>query len=347
MAWSKDHSKRAMIAAEMAEAERLKTEAEREATELVKLETIAVMNANRTKWLPAVDTIALRDSTYPNPENGDTVRITGEASVYRFDSESGWVKTDEYNPVVVDSLMAHMDVKASKTTYGHVKIGDGLRVADGVVSAEASAVQDASVTEKGIVQLDDSTDSTSTIKAATPNAVNKVRQLLSNVANYAVATAAEAKAGIVNNKYMTPLRTKEAIADLAPKPIVLSPGPTMITDIGSTPLTPLAVGATSGDVLRWQSPLGGSVKVFWKAAINITSSTEYLITWVEVNGVRQGEEKNVATDRLINTQFTQEIAIKPGDKIAIKYRHTGTTSRNIGITEGYIGAIMNKFAREV
>ena len=41
---------------------------------------------------------------------------------------------------------------------------------------------------------------------------------LGNVENYGVATQAEAKAGIVNNKYMTPLRVKEAIRELSAQP---------------------------------------------------------------------------------------------------------------------------------
>jgi hypothetical protein len=37
---------------------------------------------------------------------------------------------------------------------------------------------------------------------------------LGNVQNYSVADQAEAEAGSVNNKYMTPLRTAQAIAEL-------------------------------------------------------------------------------------------------------------------------------------
>lgn len=41
---------------------------------------------------------------------------------------------------------------------------------------------------------------------------------LENVENYRIATQAEAKAGTVNNKYMTPLRVKEAIRELSAQP---------------------------------------------------------------------------------------------------------------------------------
>src|SRR5690606_24895118 len=39
---------------------------------------------------------------------------------------------------------------------------------------------------------------------------------LGNVQNYGISTQAEAEAGTANNKYMTPLRTAQAIAALAP-----------------------------------------------------------------------------------------------------------------------------------
>lgn len=48
-----------------------------------------------------------------------------------------------------------------------------------------------------------------------PHNTDKNQIELYNVENYAIATAQEAQAGDVNNKYMTPLRTKQAIAALA------------------------------------------------------------------------------------------------------------------------------------
>src|SRR5690606_14798302 len=48
-----------------------------------------------------------------------------------------------------------------------------------------------------------------------PHGVTKAQVGLGSVENYGVATQAEAEAGTVNNKYMTPLRTKQAIDALA------------------------------------------------------------------------------------------------------------------------------------
>jgi len=47
-----------------------------------------------------------------------------------------------------------------------------------------------------------------------PHSVTKSQVGLGNVENYGVATQAEAEAGSVNNKYMTPLRVAQAIAAL-------------------------------------------------------------------------------------------------------------------------------------
>jgi hypothetical protein len=49
-----------------------------------------------------------------------------------------------------------------------------------------------------------------------PHSVNKTQIGLSNVQNYATASKAEAEAGTSSLRYMTPLRTKEAILALAP-----------------------------------------------------------------------------------------------------------------------------------
>jgi len=49
-----------------------------------------------------------------------------------------------------------------------------------------------------------------------PHSVTKAQVGLGSVENYGLATQAEAQAGTVGTKYMTPLRTKEAIAALVP-----------------------------------------------------------------------------------------------------------------------------------
>jgi hypothetical protein len=55
------------------------------------------------------------------------------------------------------------------------------------------------------------------VKWVASTTVNKSDVGLGNVQNYSVADQAEAEAGSVNNKYMTPLRTSQSIAEQALK----------------------------------------------------------------------------------------------------------------------------------
>ena len=69
---------------------------------------------------------------------------------------------------------AYVLPKATSEILGGVKIGSNVSVAsDGTIS-----IADASTAAKGVVQLLDSTNSTSTTKAATPNAVKTVNDLV-------------------------------------------------------------------------------------------------------------------------------------------------------------------------
>lgn len=74
-----------------------------------------------------------------------------------------------------------------------------------------------------------------------PHEVTKSQVGLGSVQNYGVATAAEAKAGTSNNKYVTPIRVKEAIEALG----VSSDG-NVIIKVGSTQPT-----AQSGKTIIW------------------------------------------------------------------------------------------------
>src|SRR5699024_4448279 len=55
-----------------------------------------------------------------------------------------------------------------------------------------------------------------------PHSVTKSQVGLGNVLNYGVATKSQAEAGTVSNRYMTPLRTKEAIESNSTKDTVIS-----------------------------------------------------------------------------------------------------------------------------
>src|SRR5690606_27788160 len=101
MAWSKDHGKVAKVNADYA-----KEQGDYAQTEANKVEQF--IEDNKTKWLPAVATVAARNSAYPNPEHGDTVRVTSEAKTYRYVSPTGWVVTDIYDATAIDQVTTQL-----------------------------------------------------------------------------------------------------------------------------------------------------------------------------------------------------------------------------------------------
>src|SRR5690606_31436187 len=107
MAWSKDHGKVAKVNADYA-----KEQGDYAQTEANKVEQF--IEDNKTKWLPAVATVAARNSAYPNPEHGDTVRVTSEAKTYRYVSPTGWVVTDIYDATAIDQVTTQLAQTAKK-----------------------------------------------------------------------------------------------------------------------------------------------------------------------------------------------------------------------------------------
>src|SRR5690606_17547479 len=107
MAWSKDHGKVAKVNADYA-----KIQGDYAQTEANKVEQF--IEDNKTKWLPAVATVAARNSVYPNPEHGDTVRVTSEAKTYRYVSPTGWVVTDIYDASAIDQVTTQLAQTATK-----------------------------------------------------------------------------------------------------------------------------------------------------------------------------------------------------------------------------------------
>src|SRR5690606_17698874 len=111
MAWSKDHGKVAKVNADYA-----KVQGDYAQTEANKVEQF--IEDNKTKWLPAVATVAARNSAYPNPEHGDTVRVTSEAKTYRYVSPTGWVVTDIYDASAIDQVTTQLAQTVNKDDTG-------------------------------------------------------------------------------------------------------------------------------------------------------------------------------------------------------------------------------------
>lgn len=85
-----------------------------------------VADENKTRFLPAVETVALRNSTYPNPQHGDTVRVTSEAATYRYVSPTGWVLTDRYNATAIDEVTQQLADMVQVNVKDYGAKGDGI-----------------------------------------------------------------------------------------------------------------------------------------------------------------------------------------------------------------------------
>lgn len=119
MGWSKDHGTAAKVNAEYA-----KVQGDIAKQEANKVERF--IEDNKTNWLPAVATVALRNSTYPNPQHGDTVRVTSEAKTYRFVIPTGWVVTDIYDATAIDQVTTQLAQTAQKSEVLLKSEGVGL-----------------------------------------------------------------------------------------------------------------------------------------------------------------------------------------------------------------------------
>ncbi len=99
-------------------------------TKIAEVQQVAL--ANKIIPLPTVATIALRNSTYPNPQHGSVVIVSQgvnplDAETYRFVSGTGWVLIDRYSASTITNITASLADMASKTelnALGQLKLED-------------------------------------------------------------------------------------------------------------------------------------------------------------------------------------------------------------------------------
>jgi hypothetical protein len=85
------------------------------------------------------------------------------------------------------------------------------------------------------------------VKWVAKTTVDKTDVGLGNVQNFSIADQAEAEAGDVNNKYMTPLRTAQAIAELAPDPTIATQAEAETGTDNTVFMTPLRTAQAIGE----------------------------------------------------------------------------------------------------
>ena len=122
-----------------------------------------------------------------------------------------------------------------------------------------------------------------------PHAVTKAQVGLASVLNYGIATQAEAEAGTIDTKYMTPLRAKQAISALVPSAGEAAKGlielATAAEAQGLTDaeraITPAALAAALKGSNQWLAGSGyqrlpGGLIIQWGYTTGITPSGGYL-----------------------------------------------------------------------
>jgi hypothetical protein len=124
---------------------------------------------------------------------------------------------------------------------------------------------------------------------ANPHGVTKAQLGLGNVQNYGIATQAEAEAGTANNKYMTPLRTKQLIDSTIVYGSYVGNGAAVRTwNIGFTPRA-VSVWAANGRQYSWTSGSDYFSGGFFAQGLPLrdgTYSTSDIILEIDTNGFK-------------------------------------------------------------
>lgn len=149
------------------------------------------------QWKPSVETYADIATTYPNPADGWTVNVNDTDITYRY-TGSSWIAISANSIPIATSdtdgkMSAAMAAKlngisegannytlpaATASVLGGVKIGSNININSDVIS-----VNNASTTQKGVVQLIDSSVTEDNTKAPTAAAMKRTWELASGKQN--------------------------------------------------------------------------------------------------------------------------------------------------------------------
>jgi hypothetical protein len=156
--------------------------------------------------------------------------VVGDMVFVVDDGDSQWAqyKVTGIGPVVFTKIM-DQDVLINAID------GPGIKSAY-ESNADTNAFTDALLTKLNTTDIFDDAGTYANLRA---QATTKADVGLTSVEDYGVASQAEAEAGSVNNKYMTPLRTAEAIAELAPTPEIATQAEAEAGSINDKFMTPL------------------------------------------------------------------------------------------------------------
>ncbi len=147
---------------------------------------------------------------------------------------------------------------------------------------------------------------------------------LSSVANYGVATTAEAEAGTSNSRYMTPLRVKEAISNNVTTTVGAGNNDTSFHLARENTFRAYASFAMYDSTVYLPENVNG--KVFegiilvsgtYRLDLNLRTNNTYAETYARIykNGVPYGQQRYLEGDG--PTTFVEDLSFKRGDKIQI------------------------------
>jgi len=144
------------------------------------------------------------------------------------------------------------------------------------ITASERAAWNAKETSTGVqTKIDAHADLTNN-----PHVVTKAQVGLGNVVNYGLATQSEAETGASDVKYMTPLRTKEAIQKLVPTPTKADVGLGSVDNIKQA--TKIEFDAHASDAVKH---ITASERTVWNAKANTAVAT------ASVNGLMAATDK--------------------------------------------------------
>lgn len=131
-------------------------------------------------------------------KSGDTVTLS---------DMGGSISLTDYAKASQVLTNVPLDAKFTDTIYTHPSSHPASMITESTTKRFVTDVEKTNWSSK----TDDTTVDAHIAKKDNPHTVTKAQVGLGSVSNYALATQAEAQAGTSNSKYMTPLRTKEAI----------------------------------------------------------------------------------------------------------------------------------------
>lgn len=164
----------------------------------------------------------------------------GFTAATAYPGNEGQANRDDINLILGD-YATDTNLNAHVTDTNNPHVVTATQVGLGNVDNTADLDKPISTATQTALDLkaDDSSLQAHVTDTTNPHSVTATQVGLGNVLDYSVASQAEAEAGTANDKYMTPLRTAQAIQELAPDPEIATQQEAEAGTINDKFMTPL------------------------------------------------------------------------------------------------------------